>query len=120
MENNNDNIGEKISQGGFHGTFSNGNGRWVSRISGGMGGAIVTILFIVIPVVNTWLANAKEVSLAQIKNTADQIAYITQRMADSDKERDLYKQEMIAAQKKLREYEDKLSICMIELRESKK
>ena len=76
---------------------------WIPNISGGLVGSICTVLFIVIPVVNTWLANAREVSLAQIKNNADQIAYITKRMDDSDKERDLYKSEMIQCQKELRE-----------------
>jgi hypothetical protein len=80
-----------------------GAAKWVPSISGGLAGAIATVLFIVIPTVNTWLANTKEVSLAQIKNTAEQIAYITQRMQDSDKERDLYKAEMLKAQQELRE-----------------
>lgn len=72
-------------------------------ISGGVAGGLLTALFIVIPVIQTWLANTKEVSLAQIKASAEQIAYITQRMADSDKERDLYKNEMLSCQKELRE-----------------
>jgi len=80
-----------------------GAAKWVPSISGGLAGAVVTILFIVIPSVNTWLANTKEVNLAQIKNTAEQIAYITKRMEDSDRERDLYKQEMLSCQKQLRE-----------------
>lgn len=80
-----------------------GPAKWVPSISGGLAGAIATILFIVIPTVNTWLANTKEVNLAQIKNTAEQIAYITKRMEDSDRERDLYKQEMLTCQKQLRE-----------------
>lgn len=77
--------------------------KWVSGVSGGLAGAVATILFIVIPVINTWLANTKEVSLAQIKNTAEQIEYITKRMEDSDKERDLYKSEMLLCQRELRE-----------------
>lgn len=83
--------------------FPSGAAKWVPSISGGLAGAVVTILFIVIPSVNTWLANTKEVNLAQIKNTAEQMAYITKRMEDSDKERDLYKAEMLSCQKELRE-----------------
>jgi hypothetical protein len=81
----------------------NSSSKWVPSISGGLVGSICTVLFIIIPVVNTWLANAKEISLAQIRNNAEQIAYITKRMEDSDKERDLYRQEMTTCQKELRE-----------------
>jgi hypothetical protein len=87
--------------------LSTGAARWIPGVSGGLAGAIVTILFIVIPVVNTWLANTKEISLAQIKNTAEQIEYVTSRMRDSDKERDLYKAEMLRAQQELRECKNK-------------
>lgn len=87
--------------------LSGRNAKWVPSVSGGLAGAIVTILFIVIPSVNTWLANTKEISLAQIKNTAEQIAYITKRMEDSDKERDLYKSEMLKAQQELRDCKGK-------------
>ena len=80
--------------------------KWVSGLGGGVVSAVVTILFIVTPVVNTWLANTKEVSLAQIKVSTEQIQYVTQRMADSDKERDLYKQEMLRAQKELRDLQN--------------
>ena len=76
---------------------------WVSRISGSMGGVVLTSIAILIPLINTWLANTREVQLLQIKNTAEQVAYITKRMEDSDKERDLYKAEMLACQKELRE-----------------
>lgn len=77
--------------------------KWVSGGVGGVAGALGTFLLLVIPVVNTWLANAREVSLAQIKNSADQIAYVKKRMEDSDKERDIYKSEMLSCQKELRE-----------------
>lgn len=77
--------------------------RWMSGGTGGLVGALCTLLFIVIPVINTWLANTKEVQVLQIKNTAEQIDYITKRMNDSDKERDLYKSEMLSCQKELRE-----------------
>lgn len=79
------------------------NAKWVSGVTGGVASAFVTILFLVIPVVNTWLENTKQVQVLQIKNTAEQVEYITKRMQDSDKERDLYKSEMIEAQKELRE-----------------
>lgn len=111
MEHENDGVSEKMHRSDRVGVFQNRNGKWVSGLGGGVAGAIATILFIVIPVINTWLANAKEVSLAQIKNTAEQVEYITKRMADSDKERDLYKSEMIVYQRKARELEDKLHSC---------
>lgn len=113
MENQNDTLSKAANE-GLSLSFSNRPGKWVSSGLGGLVGAFGTLLVIVIPVVNTWLANAKEISLAQIKNNADQIAiltqensdrvkYITQRMSDSDKERDLYKSEMMSCQKELRE-----------------
>lgn len=87
--------------------------KWISSSAGGLVGAIGTVLFIVIPVIQTWLANTKEIQISQIKNNADQIAYITRttaeqiqyitkRMEDSDKERDLYKKEMLECQRELR------------------
>lgn len=103
MENEHDNFSKEMHQGRTMGTFHHRDGKWISSVSGGLVSAIATILFIVIPVVNTWLANTKEISLAQIKNTAEQIEYITKRMQDSDKERDLYKSEMISCQQELRQ-----------------
>ncbi len=103
MEQQNDNISEKVYSGSTVATLSHRSGKWVSSGIGGLVGAIGTILVIVIPVVNTWLANTKEISLAQIQNSADQIKYAVERMKDSDKERDLYKSEMLACQKELRE-----------------
>jgi hypothetical protein len=94
-------------------------GKWVPGISGGLAGGVATLLFIVIPVINTWLANAKEISLAQIKNSADQIAYISKRMEDSDKERDLYKSELLKAQLAARDLEAKLFSCENQNRLSK-
>lgn len=85
-----------------NGTLSERANKWVSGSAGGLVGGILAVLFVVVPVINTWLSNTKEVSLAQIKNSADQIEYITKRMIDSDKERDLYKQEMIQCQAELR------------------
>lgn len=76
--------------------------KWVSGVGGGFLGGLTTILFLIIPVVNTWIANAKEISLAQVRNSAEQIEYITRRMQDSDKERDLYKSEMLQCQQELR------------------
>ena len=81
----------------------------LSRITGGLSG----ILALLIPVMYFWLSNSKEVSLAQIKNNAEQIAYITRtcteqmdykdaRKLDAEKERDLYKTEMLACQQELR------------------
>lgn len=78
-----------------------------------MGGAVITFTVLVLPSLNTYLANAKDISLAGIKDNADKIAiltkehaermeYITQRMKDADKERDLYKSEMLSCQKELR------------------
>lgn len=77
--------------------------RWLSSGAGGLVGAIGTILVIVIPVVNTWLENTKQIQLEQMKNSAEQIKYAVQRMQDSDKERDLYKAEMLECQKQLRD-----------------
>ncbi len=83
----------------------------ISSSLGGMAGAVGTLLVIVIPVVNTWLSNAKEISLAQIKNSAEQIAYIERRCAETDKERDLYRNELTSVRMKANELEDKLHSC---------
>ena len=83
--------------------------KWISGISGGVVSAIITVLFLVIPVVNTWLTNTKEVQILQIKNTSEQVAYITKRMEDSDKERDLYKKEMLECQQELRALQKKIN-----------
>lgn len=77
--------------------------RWLSRFSGTVGGMVLVSFSILIPVVNTWLENTKEVQILQIKNTAEQVAYITKRMEDADRERDLYKKEMLLCQQELRE-----------------
>lgn len=93
--------------------LSDRSAKWISSGTGGLVGAVCTVLFIVIPVIQTWLANTKEIQISQIKNnadqiayitktTAEQIAYITKRMEDSDKERDLYKKEMLECQKEMR------------------
>lgn len=93
---------EKNTKPGELTLLRDGSARWISGVSGGLAGALLTALLLVIPVVNTWLANTKEIQLQQIKNSADQIEYVTKRMQDSDKERDLYKSEMLACQKQLR------------------
>lgn len=107
MEKEDDGISEKIHSGSSLGALHHRSGKWVSGLGGGVAGAVATILFVVIPVINTWLANTKEISLAQIKNTAEQIEYISKRMNDSDKERDLYRHEMLVCQKELRELKRK-------------
>jgi hypothetical protein len=76
---------------------------WVSSVSGGLGGVVLGSMAFLIPVVNTWLSNSREIQILQIKNTSEQIAYITKRMEDSDKERDLYKREMLECQQQLRD-----------------
>jgi hypothetical protein len=80
---------------------------WVSRLSGTVGGVVLVSFSLFIPVVNTWLANSREIQILQIKNTAEQVAYITKRMEDADKERDLYKKEMLECQQELRELRGK-------------
>lgn len=102
-KNNNDNLTSKD----VDGAFSDRTTRWVSGISGGLAGALLTALVIVIPVINTWLTNTKEISMAQIENSAEQINYISKRMEDSNKERDFYKNEMLQIQNQLRELEKK-------------
>lgn len=96
-----------ISYTNLNGALSERAAKWVSGVSGGVAGALLTALFIIIPVINTWLENSKEISMAQIRNSAEQIEYITKRMADSDKERDLYKKEMLETQSQLRELQKK-------------
>lgn len=91
----------------LNGALSERATKWVSGVSGGVAGALLTALFIIIPVINTWLENSKEISMAQIKNSAEQISYISQRMSDSDKERDLYKSELMKVQQELRELQRK-------------
>lgn len=95
------------SYGTLNGALSERTTKWVSSVSGGVAGALLTALFIIIPVINTWLENSKEISMAQIKNSAEQLDYITRRMSDSDKERDLYKKEMLETQAQLRELQKK-------------
>lgn len=87
-----------------------GFSRWVAGGTGGFLGGLLAILYVVNPTINTWLQNAKEfqqsqkeVQLAQVKTNQEQINYITKRMEDSDKERDLYKSEMLSCQKEIRE-----------------
>lgn len=113
MEDQHDNFNKEIQTSGTSGTFSNRSGKWVTRIGGGLAGGVITFVILVLPTVNTLIANARDISMAQIKENANniavvreqtdrQIAYITKRMEDSDKERDLYKAEMLACQKELR------------------
>ncbi len=101
-ENNGKDI-RNLSYTNLNGALSERATKWVSGVSGGVAGALLTALFIIIPVINTWLENSKEISMAQIRNSSEQIAYITKRMEDSDKERDLYKKEMLETQAQLRE-----------------
>lgn len=97
-----------------------GSSKWVSSVGGGVASAIATFLLVILPVVNTWLANAKEVSLAQLKVAQEQLDYREQRRSDAEKERDLYRSEMLSAQKQARETEGLLYSCQRELREYKK
>ena len=117
MEYSNGSNDDKKQVGSVNGAFSYRPGKWVSGGIGGLVGAVGTVLVIVIPVINTWLANTKEISLAQIKTTQEQIDFTIRRMQDSEKERDLYRQEMTVAQTKGRELDDKLATCQRELRE---
>lgn len=94
--------------------------KWISSIGGGVASAVATFLIIILPIVNTWLANAKEISLAQLKVAQDQLDYKDARKADAEKERDLYKAEMLKAQKDERDIEALLFTCQRELREYKK
>lgn len=90
-------------------TLRNRTPEWVSGVGGGLAGGVATILFLILPSINTWIANVKEISLAQVKTNQEQIDYVVRRMEDSDKERDLYKQEMLTAQKELRACQTELS-----------
>lgn len=83
--------------------------KWLSSGAGGLVGAVGTLLVIVIPVVNTWLSNTKEIQLQQLKNSGEQIQYAVQRMHDTEKERDLYREEMTVAQRDLRTCQNELS-----------
>ena len=100
--------------------FPSGGSKWISSVGGGVASAIATFLIIILPIVNTWLANAKEVSLAQLRVAQEQLDYKDARKLDAEKERDLYKSEMLAAQKDEREREGQLFSCLRELREFKK
>lgn len=62
--------------------------KWLSSVSGGVASAVATFLIVILPVVNTWLANAKEVALAQLKVTQEQLDYKESRKLDAEKERD--------------------------------
>lgn len=94
--------------------------KWVSSVGGGVASAIATFLIVIIPIVNTWLANTKEISLAQLKLAQEQLDYKDARKLDAEKERDLYKAEMLEAQKVERDREAQLFSCLRELREYKK
>ena len=97
-------------------TFRDRVRKWGPGVGGGFASALGTFLFLIIPVINTWLANAKEISLAQVKNSAEQIQYISKRMEDSDKERDLYRTAMNSLNAKVIELQDKLFNCESDLR----
>ena len=94
--------------------------KWVPSVSGGVVSAAATFLIVILPLVNTWLANAKEVSLAQLQVAQEQMDYKDARKLDAEKERDLYKSEMLIAQKQNREIEAELYTCQRQLREFKK
>lgn len=100
--------------------FRGGSVKWLPSVSGGVASALATFLIVIVPVVNTWLANAREVALAQLKVAQEQLDYKDQRKSDAEKERDLYKIEMLEAQKGEREREAQLFSCQRELREYKK
>jgi hypothetical protein len=85
------------------GAFSDRAEKQLSSGIGAVVGVFGTLLVIVIPVVQTWLNNAKEISLAQIQYSKEQVEIFKSRMQDSDKERDLYKSEMLVCQKDLRQ-----------------
>lgn len=94
--------------------------KWVPSVGGGVASAIATFLIVILPVVNTWLSNAKEVSLAQLEVAKEQMDYKDARKLDAEKERDLYKSEMLITQKALRELESYLYTCQKKLREFEK
>jgi hypothetical protein len=98
----------------------NSGSKWIPSVSGGVASAVATFLLVILPVVNTWLANAKEISLAQLKVAQDQLDYKDSRKLDAEKERDLYKKEMLEAHQAEREAEAKFFSCQRELREFKK
>lgn len=100
MENQDEKINSALD--GAQGGVSNRTNKWLPGVTGGVASAIITAILLVIPVINTWLENTKQIQLQQIKNTAEQVEYITKRMVDSDKERDLYKKEMLDCQHELR------------------
>lgn len=94
--------------------------KWLPSVGGGVASAAATFLIVILPVVNTWLANAKEISLAQLKVAQEQLDYKDARKLDAEKERDLYKGEMLKAQKNERETDALLFTCQRELREFRK
>jgi len=98
----------------------NSSPKWVPSVGGGVASAAATFLIVILPIVNTWLANAKEVSLAQLEVAKEQMDYKDARKLDAEKERDLYKTEMLEAQKELRELEAYLYSCQKKLREFEK
>lgn len=97
-----------------------GSSKWIPSIGGGVVSAAATFLIVILPIVNTWLANAKEVSLAQLQVAREQLDYKDQRKNDAEKERDLYKSEMLKSQQTEREMESQLYTCLRQLREFKK
>jgi hypothetical protein len=98
----------------------NSGSKWIPSVSGGVASAAATFLIVILPIVNTWLANAKEVSLAQLEVAKEQMDYKDARKLDAEKERDLYKSEMLIAQKAVRELESYLYTCQKKLREFEK
>lgn len=85
--------------------------KWVPSVSGGVVSAAATFLIVILPLVNTWLANAKEVSLAQLQVAKEQMDYKDQRRLDSEKERDLYREQMNLGIIELRKLNQKLNKC---------
>lgn len=57
-----------------------------ARVAGGLGGVFLTALLVLVPLLNTYLANVKEIAIAQAQTSAQQIAYLTTRMNDFEKD----------------------------------